>query len=276
MKNLVVLLLMLILSTALAAQNNDEPLVLIEIIAGSDSIISNDSFYVAVKLKIKDEWHTYWENPGDGGLKTLFEWTLPSSFSISEPAIPYPKKFLVDDMVNFGYEKEAAYLFKIKTSDVTDFENRVEVKATWLACKEECIPGTSIAAKVFYASKEKVKTNKDNRRIFEQIRTMIPVNADNIKISAFSKNESILFEIVPGGTLKNFSRIDFFPVQQGIFSYASGSKLLMEDGKYLLTVPLDPMRGELPEELDAVFYTPEGWDEAGIYKAIQQKIKLNK
>ena len=33
---------------------------------------------VALRLKMADGWHTYWQNPGDSGLPTTITWTLPA------------------------------------------------------------------------------------------------------------------------------------------------------------------------------------------------------
>ncbi|HET6522033.1 MAG TPA: protein-disulfide reductase DsbD domain-containing protein, partial [Geminicoccaceae bacterium] len=45
-------------------------------------------FWVALRLRMAEGWHTYWRNPGDSGLPTTIEWTLPEGFEASEIVWP--------------------------------------------------------------------------------------------------------------------------------------------------------------------------------------------
>lgn len=277
-KALLILTMLLIHFQPLFAQKGEETLVSAELIPESEKIASNDSFYLAVKLKIKDEWHTYWENPGDGGLKTTFSWTLPTGFSISEPMIPYPKKFKVDDMINFGYDVETAYLFQVKTPNFNHFDKPFEIKTeiNWLACKEECIPGTSFAEITLLTTNDNAEIIKDNTEYFDKVEKTIPRTDLNTEVTAALINEQILFEIKTPGINKKLTGIEFFPVDQGIFSYSTEQNLRINENIYSLTVSLDPMRGEIPNKINAVFYSPDGWNENGDYKAIHRKVKIKK
>jgi|GEM_PF-1294535 len=261
-----------------SAQQSGEVLVWAELISESKEIAPNDSFYIAVKLEIKDEWHTYWENPGDGGLKTTFAWTLPAGFSISEPMNSYPKRFKVDDMINFGYDVETSYLFLVKTSNFNDFEKSFYIKTelTWLACKEECIPGTSLAEITLFPTNDPAEIIKENPEYFKMVERTIPTTGLKTEVTAELNNEQIIFIIKDPGKSKKQTQIEFFPVEQGIFSYSTEQKLEINENNYSLTVSLDPMRGEIPDKINAVFYSPEGWDENGDYKAIHRKIKIKK
>ena len=49
------------------------------LIHAPDGISANSRFYLGVQLTHKPGWHTYWINPGDSGLPTTLNWTLPLS-----------------------------------------------------------------------------------------------------------------------------------------------------------------------------------------------------
>ena len=39
------------------------------------------SVWIALEEVIRPSWHTYWINPGDAGLATTIDWTLPPGFT---------------------------------------------------------------------------------------------------------------------------------------------------------------------------------------------------
>ena len=45
---------------------------------------------LALRQQIEAGWHTYWLNPGDSGLPTTIEWTLPQDFKAGPIAWPIP------------------------------------------------------------------------------------------------------------------------------------------------------------------------------------------
>jgi thiol:disulfide interchange protein DsbD len=49
-------------------------------------------------------WHTYWKNPGDSGLPTTLEWTLPAGVQAGPIEWPTPKRLPIGPLVNYGYD----------------------------------------------------------------------------------------------------------------------------------------------------------------------------
>ncbi|MHC1737537.1 MAG: protein-disulfide reductase DsbD domain-containing protein [Ignavibacteriaceae bacterium] len=276
MKTLLITLIALILTNPIRAQG--PPLVTAEIITPSDTIIPGEQFTLAVRLTIRDEWHIYWENPGDTGLKTSFTWLLPPGFSVTDTLIPFPGKFPGEGMVSYGFGKEVLYLFRIKAPAHADFTKPViiKVESEWLACKEVCIPGTSAAEATLYPAETPPVITKEKQDYFAGALSLIPQKVSFVKITAQLQEETVRFELVAGPAEHKFTEIEFFPLLQGIFSASEEQKPEKINDKYYLIVPLDPMRIGLPDEITGIFYTPGGWDTGGTYKAIQQQIKLNK
>ena len=88
-------------------------------------------------------WHTYWRNPGDSGLKTEVEWVLPDGVQFLGIDWPAPERFVLsEDIVNFGYSGRT--LLPMRLSLSADYAGDVlplTLKARWLICEHECIPG---------------------------------------------------------------------------------------------------------------------------------------
>ena len=76
-----------------------------------DSIIS-----LGVLINLQDDWHIYWRNPGDSGLPTDIELSLPNGITASEIKFPIPKIFASEEIVNYGYGHQVLFLFDVNYS----------------------------------------------------------------------------------------------------------------------------------------------------------------
>ena len=106
---------------------------------------AGETFWLGLQIQHQAHWHTYWRNPGDSGLATELQWQLPEGLKPGNLIWPAPQKIPVGSMANYGYEGtvllvtpvQVAPKFKANeaSSDIT-----VQLHASWLVCKQECIP----------------------------------------------------------------------------------------------------------------------------------------
>jgi len=106
---------------------------------------AGETFWLGLQIQHQAHWHTYWRNPGDSGLATELQWQLPEGLKPGNLIWPAPQKIPVGSMANYGYEGtvllvtpvQVAPKFKANeaSSDIT-----VQLQASWLVCKQECIP----------------------------------------------------------------------------------------------------------------------------------------
>ncbi len=100
---------------------------------------------VGLLLEHDPHWHTYWRNPGDSGLKTEIELSVPAGVQVSGIDWPAPERFpLSETIVNFGYSGRT--LLPVRLSVPANFAGDrllISAKARWLICESECIPGTA-------------------------------------------------------------------------------------------------------------------------------------
>ena len=116
-------------------------LVQAELLAEPSSIERGRPFWVAVRLRMKEGWHTYWRNPGDSGLPTTLAWTLPQDWKAGEIAWPYPSVHKQGDLVNYGYDDQTLHLVPLEVPAGIEGEHTVKAQAKWLVCADICIPG---------------------------------------------------------------------------------------------------------------------------------------
>ena len=93
MKNRIFILLALLLLSAPAyATQEFERYTDVKLIPERGSVSANDEITVAIEIKLKPEWHVYWQNPGDSGLPVRIEWDAPEDFKIGDITWATPDK----------------------------------------------------------------------------------------------------------------------------------------------------------------------------------------
>ena len=125
------------------------PHVRAELVANApDGVSPGAPVWLGLRIAHQPEWHTYWKNAGDSGLPTELAWTLPAGVSAGDIAWPVPKKIPVGTLANYGYE--GTVLLPVPLTVAPDFRPpsaltgpqtiTVRLKASWLVCRQECIP----------------------------------------------------------------------------------------------------------------------------------------
>ena len=73
--------------------------------------------WIGLHLQHKSGWHTYWKNPGDSGLPTLLEWSLPAGLAAGDILWPTPQRLLVGPLVNYGFEGDLLLPVRLDIAD---------------------------------------------------------------------------------------------------------------------------------------------------------------
>src|SRR5580704_14735645 len=91
----------------LAAPPPMSELVKPELFALEDALEPGSTLWVDVHFTIASGWHIYWTNPGDSGLPTTIDWTLPENFHAGAIFWPVPQRFVEGGIANYGYTGNA-------------------------------------------------------------------------------------------------------------------------------------------------------------------------
>jgi thiol:disulfide interchange protein len=206
-----------------------------ELVAEADGIQPGKPFWVALRLKAEDEWHTYWQNPGDSGLATTIKWELPAGFTADAITWPAPHRYEVPPLVSFGYEGEVFLLVKI-TPPSTLSEKTVTLKATakWLVCQEACIPGS---AKLTLELPVTNDTPAASRwaKTFTETRQQLPLAESNWKFTAKVSGDTLtLTAVAPSGFNGELKNLLFFPFDAEVINYGLPQNLKKTDNGFSL------------------------------------------
>jgi len=218
-------------------------------------------FWVALRLNMRDGWHTYWRNPGDSGLATTIDWTLPEGFTASEIHWPYPERIPVGPLMNFGYHGEVWLLVQIQSSaTLTEAESlTLQAHAQWLVCEEDCIPEEGVLRLTLPVGVESAPLDPRWSEGFAATRRALP-QPNPWPASFHVTADALTLELNAGPSAGNIVDLTFFPAEDGDIDHAA-PQTVQRDGS---TVRLTAARGAgsaLPEPLTGVFVLQERLDD---------------
>ena len=265
-------------SQNVAAEPVRTPHVEAELIAQDDSYTPGAEVTLALRLNIKEHWHTYWRNPGDSGLPTRLAWTLPEGFTAGEIAWPFPKKLPLGPLMNFGYDGEVLHLVKLRTPVATPRSGYAELraKADWLVCSDVCIPENADLVLRLPAATKPPRRDARWEQAFASALGNIPKSVDLPGAAALLGANALTISLPPKIAPSATGELEFFPYVDDLIANA-GRQVFSEAGAgngATLTIPLADPRGKTPERIDGVLLSAKGWPGMTEAKAIAISIPL--
>ena len=234
-----------------------------ELIAERTAVEPGKPLHLGLRLKMDDEWHTYWQNPGDTGLPTTIKWTLPKGFTAGDIEWPAPQRIDVATLANYGYEKEIVLPVTVMAPARLAPGAAVPIKAhaEWLVCREQCIPGEAdleLELKVAKASEADSKW----AALFAKATADLPRAADDWQWKAHKslagKDRIDIVWTPPAGSNAP-SRPQFFPFTEGVIEPAAPQALYrLADGRLRLNLQL-AKQATMPAAVDGVLTSSNGW-----------------
>jgi thiol:disulfide interchange protein DsbD len=155
------------------------------LVSEQTTISPGTPFTAGLLLKIDPDWHVYWKNPGDSGLPTTIEWSLPPGFIARPMQWPLPERIVQQDLVTYGYSHQVLLPVEIipPRTVVPGTVVALRAKAGWLACRQECTPGSvQLSVSVPVASGGVA----DSRwaELFRTARSRLPVRDTAVQLTA--------------------------------------------------------------------------------------------
>ena len=81
--------------------------------ADTSVVAAGEVVWLGVSITPDEGWHTYWRNPGDSGLPTTIDWTLPEGFIAGDINWPIPHAVPYGPLMNFGYKDKHLLLVPV-------------------------------------------------------------------------------------------------------------------------------------------------------------------
>ena len=162
--------------------------VTVQAFADRETVVPGGSVELAVSLKIAAGWHVYWMNPNATGMPTEITWKAPDGYGVGRVRFPVPesKYSKILDETSFIHEKTAVFLTTVRVPATAKVGEpaKFTAKITWLACKENCIPGdaeVSLSLPVFSTG---TQPKPAHAKVFEAGREALPAEKGSyVKLS---------------------------------------------------------------------------------------------
>jgi thiol:disulfide interchange protein DsbD len=204
------------------------------------AVQAGQPFWVALHLKMRDGWHTYWRNPGDSGLATTIKWTLPTAFQASAIHWPYPEPISFGPLMNYGYHGDVYLLVqltppnrRLKNQETLTFQ----ADANWLVCEENCIPENATLNLTLPIANGKPPVDERWRSDFKKARQALPKPSPwQTHFSYHSDQLKLYLDIPQWGSSQ--PQIRFFPFQDDVIENAAQQSI--ETGQDNIIVSLQP------------------------------------
>jgi len=204
----------------------------VELIPATTGVEPGGTLTLALRLKADEHWHTYWKNPGDSGLATHIDWTLPDGFEAGPILWPAPVRIDVGPLANYGYDGEVLLLTDIRVPGNVPGIVPIRAKASWLVCEEICIPGDANFTLLLPAGPAAPDPQWAER--IQQTRAALPRVIPELDVRAQLTGGKWALTL-PKGAAPGLRSLAFYPDEEGWIEYASQQQLLVErDGNVQL------------------------------------------
>lgn len=159
------------------------PHIEVQLISEFDTLYTNRVNWLGVEFRPEDQWHTYWQNPGDSGEAPTMEWNASVPAHFGNVLWPIPKPIPVAHLTNFGYEGSNLLMVPLEVKEDISGVDEIDISASvsWLVCKEDCIPGSAdltIRLPINHSITNKDNTNEKqfgrHYALFQQTRERLP------------------------------------------------------------------------------------------------------
>ena len=213
------------------------------------------TLWAMVTLTPEEHWHTYWRNPGDSGIPTTIEWTLPGGYAAGAIEWPAPQAIPVGPLMNYGYHGANRLLVPLTIPETAKPGDAVTLKADakWLVCQEVCVPEEAkldIGLTIASASEAAAAHDPATANLFKAALDKVPAPAP-FAVRAATNDKTLALVIEDAAKLgapDAVKSVAYFPYDDGLIDYAAPQTVRQSDGQLILSAPrgyqTDPKRAD--------------------------------
>lgn len=196
----------------------------VKLILEDETIQPGRPFWVAIHLKHQEHWHTYWKNPGDSGMPTAVEWTLPAGFTATPIVWPTPKKFIVNEAIGYGYENDTVLLVQLVPPQVLPKSKeplQISASFRWVVCSDShCVLGDFSTITQLKTASAPPKVNTESKQIFAHARHQLPAKHENAQAYRKGNHIELRFQLPEDSIDHHQAQISFFPENNDVIDHA--------------------------------------------------------
>ena len=205
-------------------------------------------FRVGVHLRIQEDWHVYWQEPGDAGLPPTFTWTLPPGFAIEGPSWPLPRWHKVDDAWTMIYAPDAFFAFQVRAPSQVPANVTLSLQVEWLVCHDAkgCFPGVITHSLSLPRAERSPAPRSKHALMFERHDEDVPAPMPPSWHLSEDRRRLHLFSMGPWA--EPDATFEFFPLDLETFDRAAPLLVSRNARGTVLRVPFKTADGGVPPD----------------------------
>lgn len=241
-------------ASAAHGESVSTPHVTAELLLEKPSVAPGEKFDVALRLRMKDGWHTYWKHPGDSGEPTDLTWKLPPGFTAGEIQWPYPQKISLAPLTTYGYEGEVMLLvpFKAASDAKPGTTARLTADAYWMVCEKICIPEEVTLALDVPIGEGPVPPAGPAASAFASTRAKLPLPADDWNITATEQDRQFVLRIDPPQGVVLGGDLQFFAASGPLIEYSAPQPASVDGGVVTMRLARSPYLTGAPKRINGI------------------------
>ena len=197
----------------------------VELVADRDSVRAGEPFKIGLKIRHDPHWHTYWRNPGDSGLPTIFELKMPEGFKAGPIQWPAPGRIKVGPLTNFGYEGEILLPVLVNPpAEPGSGPLNFSTQAQWLVCKDVCIPGEAALNLTLPVARSAAPRPSGWSSLFESMAARTPDRQMVLKGDLSSASGKAVL-LLTDESFKPGTSVEFYPYAEGLIRNSAAQPL---------------------------------------------------
>ncbi len=230
------------------------PQVRAELVAHApEGVLPGKPLWLGLKIEHQREWHTYWKNPGDSGLPTKLNFTLPEGLQAGPVQWPTPSRLPTGPLMNYGYAD--TLLLPVAVTVPAGFSAEsldVKLQAEWLVCRDVCIPeGGEFSLRLPAQA-----ATAAHAALFASTQAAVPLAAVGAQATAAVQDGALVVQVLGLPAAWRGQTLQFFPETTGVINNAAIPKASWQGDTWSARVPLDPQRTDSPMAMPVVLTTP--------------------
>jgi DsbC/DsbD-like thiol-disulfide interchange protein len=229
------------------------PQVRAELVAHApEGVAPGKPLWLGLKIEHQRDWHTYWKNPGDSGLPTKLNFTLPDGMLAGPVQWPTPSRLPTGPLMNYGYAD--TLLLPVAVTVPAGFMAEsldIRLQAEWLVCKDVCIPESG----EFSLRLPAQAASAAHAALFASAQAAVPQPAPGTQATAAVRDGSLLVQVSGLPEAWRGKTLQFFPETTGVIHNAAVPQASWQGDTWSARVPLDPQRTDSPTAMPVVLTT---------------------
>jgi len=219
-----------------------------------EGVGAGKTIWAGLALQHAAGWHTYWRNPGDSGLPTRLNWTLPAGAQAGDIHWPVPHKLPLGPLVNYGFEGELLLPVTLKLpAELPAGKLQLGLRAEWLVCKDVCIPEQG----EFQLELPQGQALNDHAYAFKNALAAEPQALKGVQVQARQAGDALQLDIQGLPAAWRGRAVEAFGADAGVYDHARPEQASWQGERLNLMLPLSPQQVETPAELELVLRAGE-------------------